>query len=280
MPSSCPGIEGHSDASSAITINRRCSYWLHVLLRRHAADSEDAIQSLNSHTSELKTGSERVGGIMRRALFKSTLFEIILLSFTLAAMSVAEAVNIPVSGIVNADCNPDLPCFTLTGPGFSLMHRQSSQTTGNQAGIPGQEIRLNARPIVDGNSILTFQGINYLPGMVSSVPGPLFNRFGDLPVSTPPVRFPENPPQRVQLVSPAVLSASLVGQNPVTNELETFNLSGFGSATAVFVPCSQCSTPGIYNMQQISYEFTAVPEPSAGLLLATGFAALLFFRKR
>ena len=203
-----------------------------------------------------------------------------MLSFIFAFLSLAEAVNIQVSGVLHAACGPDLPCFTLTGPEFSLMHRQSSQTTGNQAGIPGQEIRLNARPIVDGNSILKFQGINYLPGMVSSVPGPLFNRFGDLPVSTPPVRFPENPPQRVQLVSPTVLSASLVGQNPLTNELETFNLSGFGSATAVFVPCSQCSTPGIYTMQQITYEFTAIPEPSAGLLIAVGFVALLFFRKR
>jgi hypothetical protein len=204
-----------------------------------------------------------------------------MLSFILAFVPLAQAVNIQVSGVLHAVCGSDLPCFTLTGQGFSLMHRQSRQISGNPAGFPGQDISLNAAPIVDGFSILTFQGINYLPALGD--PSGTFGRlFGSLPVSTQPLRFPENPPQRVQLISPAVLSARLVGQNPVTNELVTFNLSGFGSATGVFDVCEgpQCSPPGFYIMQQIDYELTEIPEPSAWLLLITGLIPLWFARKQ
>jgi len=212
---------------------------------------------------------------MRRAMFTPTLFGIILLS------SIAEAVNIPVGGIVQAPCGGDLPCLTLTGPDFSLVARQRvvNQTL---VGIPGRDISLNATIIVDRFATLTFQGINYLPGLGEPT-GPVGQIFGTLFLSTPPVRFSEIPPQLVQLTAPAALSANpanLVGQNPVTNESVTFDVSGFGSATGIFIRCPQCSTPGAFSMEQIKYEFTTVPEPAAGLVIAAGFVALLLFRKQ
>ena len=211
---------------------------------------------------------------MLRAMFTPTLFGIILLSSILAAMPAAEAVNMPVGGIVQAPCGSDLPCLTLTGPDFSLVARQTGLSP-TRIGIPGQDISLNATIIVDRFATLSFkESIIFLDW--ESLPAQL-QIFGTLFLSTPPVRFPENPPQLVQLTAPAVLSANpanLVGQNPVTNERVTFDVGGFGSATGIFVPCPQCSTPGPFSMEQIKYEFTAIPEPSAGLLIAVGFVAL------
>lgn len=214
---------------------------------------------------------------MRRILlFTLTLLATILSSFIMSLTPVAVAVNIPVGGVVHAVCGGDIPCFTLTGPDFSLVAGQSSQVTGNEARFPGQDTTLNARPIVDQFATLTFQGINYLPG---GAPFPFGSAFGVLPVSTPAVRFPENPPPRVQLTSPAVLSTSLVGQNPVTNQFLTFDLSGFGSATGVFVVCQQCSPQGLYVMETIDYELIAIPEASTWLLIGSGLVLLLLLKR-
>ena len=104
-------------------ITRTCSYYPSDRLHAHylgmPLDSQGAILSVTSPTSEPETGSDDEG-IMLRAMFTPTLFGIILLSSILAAMPAAEAVNMPVGGIVQAPCGSDLPCLTLTGPEFHL----------------------------------------------------------------------------------------------------------------------------------------------------------------
>ncbi len=120
---------------------------------------------------------------MLRAMFTPTLFGIIPSSSILAAMPAAEAVNMPVGGIVQAPCGSDLPCLTLTGPDFSLVARQTGLSP-TRIGIPGQDISLNATIIVDRFATLSFQGINYLPGLGEPT-GPVGQIFGTLSYQLP-----------------------------------------------------------------------------------------------
>ncbi len=112
--------------------------------------------------------------------------------FSIAIMGLpilsAEALDITASGAVDVlGCN-EINCpisgFTLTGQDFSLVSGSAILNPATPF-TSGQNISLGSWLLVPGPATLTFQGVEYAPGVFD----PEFGRnFGSLSFSTPLVR--------------------------------------------------------------------------------------------